>query len=278
MRELSSGIFLENGYPGVWVAAVSGAGGMVLIDSPLRTEDAREWLRTLESRGTPRYVVLLDYHPDRVLGARELDLPIVAHDLARQVMSSWPDTFKGGLSPVGSEADRLKRVAGMHEMVPELTFSDEMKLVLGEREVILRHAPGPTPASICALVAKPRLAFIGDLVTLNEPPFLSDAELGAWQGTLDWLRSLAQQRYGLLSSRDGKVSPEEIARMAAWLKRLSARLTKMAQQDQPSESIGRLAVGLLDGFRVPAARREQALLRLRVGLEKLYSRIRSEAF
>ncbi len=278
MRELSSGIFLENRYPGVRVAAISGAAGMVLIDSPLRGEDAREWLSTLVSRGTPRYVVLLDYHPDRVLGAREFDLPIVAHDLARQVMSCWPDTFKGSLSPVGSEADGLRRVAGMHETVPELTFTEEMKLVLGELEVSLRHAPGPTPASICALVAKPRLAFIGDLVSLDEPPFLSDADLEAWQGTLDWLRRLAQQRYSLISSRDGRVSPEEVARMAAWLKRLSTRLTKMAQQDQPSEVIGRVAAGLLDGFGVPATRREQALLRLRVGLEKLYSRLRSEAY
>lgn len=277
MRELSSGIFLEDRWPGVQVAAVGGTAGMVLIDSPLRAEDAREWRSALEARGTPRYVVLLDYHPDRVLGAREFNLPIVAHDLVRQVISSWPDTFKGNLSPVGSEADCLKRVAGMHEIVPELTFSEELKLILGEWEVVLRHAPGPTPASICALVDKPPLAFIGDLVSLDEPPFLSDADLDAWQSTLDWLRRLAQQGYSLISSRDGRVSAEELARMAAWLKRLSARLAKMAQQDQPSEAIGRVAAGLLDGFRVSAPRREQALLRLRVGLEKLYSRIRPEA-
>lgn len=277
MRELSSGIFLENRYPGVSVAAVGGAGGMVLIDSPLRAEDAREWLSTLRTKGAPRYLVLLDYHPDRVLGARELDLPIVAHDIARQVMSSWPDTFKGSLSPVGSEADQLKRVAGMHDLVPELTFTAEMKLVLGDREVVLRHTPGPSPASICVLVARPRLAFIGDLVSLNEPPFLSEARLEAWQETLDGLRRLVQQGYKLISSRDGRVTPEEVTRMAAWLKRLSTRLTKMAEQEQPGEALGRMAASLLEGFHVPAARREQALLRLRVGLEKLYDRIRSEA-
>ncbi len=277
MRELLSGIFLENRYPGVPVAAVSGASGMVLIDSPLRAEDAREWLSLLGTRGTPRYLVLLDYHPDRVLGARELDLPIVAHDIVRQVMSSWPDTFKGSLSPLGSEADRVKRVAGMHDLVPEVTFTEEMKLVLGDREVVLRHAPGPTPASICVLVARPSLAFIGDLVCLHEPPFVGDARLEAWLETLDWLRRLGQQRCRLISSRDGKVSVEDVARMAAWLRRLSTRLTKMAQQEQPGEAIARMSASLLEGFRVPAARREQALLRLRVGLEKLYSRIRSEA-
>lgn len=277
MRELLSGIFVENRYPGVLVAAVSGASGVVLIDSPLRGEDAREWLSAVRTKGPPRYLVLLDYHPDRVLGARELDLPIVAHDIARQVMASWPDTFKGSLSPVGSETDRLKRVAGVHDLVPELTFTEEMKLLLEDREVVLRHAPGPTPASICVLVPRSRLAFIGDLVSLGEPPFLSDARLEAWVETLDGLRRLAQQGYKLISSRDGRIAPDGVTRMAAWLKRLSTRLSKMAEQEQADEAISRMALSLLEGFRVPAARRDQALLRLRVGLENLHRQFRSEA-
>ena len=43
----------------------------------------------------------------RVLGARGLDLPILAHDETRLVMNAWPDTFKGGARPIGAEADRL---------------------------------------------------------------------------------------------------------------------------------------------------------------------------
>ncbi|MEW6566686.1 MAG: MBL fold metallo-hydrolase [Chloroflexota bacterium] len=254
---------------------MAGSAGLLLIDSPIRTEDGREWLSALASQGHPRYLVLLDYHPDRVLGARAFDVPILAHDLARQIMSTWPDTYKGGLAPLGAEADRLKRVTGVREAIPELTFSDELRLLLGDREVLLHHSPGPTPASISVLVPESRLAFIGDIVGLDEPPFLGEADLQAWLESLDWLKRLSQQRYRLISSRDGKVSAEGISAMARFLTRVAGRLRKLAQENQPATAAAHLAASLLTGFHLPAARKEQALLRLQVGLTRLYSRFQS---
>ena len=51
MREIVQGVFLEDRYPGVILGAVAADGGGLLIDTPLRIEDGREWLRGL---GGPR--------------------------------------------------------------------------------------------------------------------------------------------------------------------------------------------------------------------------------
>src|SRR3990172_3804709 len=114
MREVTSGIYWETKYPGVRVGAVAGDDGLLLVDSPILTHD------------TPAY------HPARVLGAPPLALPLIAHDITRQVISGWPDTFKGSAAPIGAEADRLKRITGVRKAIPELSFSDAMVLHLGD--------------------------------------------------------------------------------------------------------------------------------------------------
>ena len=273
MRELGTGILLENKYPGVRLGAVVTSDGLLLIDSPIRIEDGREWLAALGPRGRARYLAALDYHPDRVLGARGLDLPIVAHDGTRQVMSNWSDTFKGNTAPIGAEADRLKRITGVRRAIPELTFSHEMLIHLGDEEIHLRHRPGPTPASIWVEVPSHRVIFIGDTVSVAEPPYLGEADLEAWQDTLEGLRQLTLHKVTLISARDGVVRAEDVAAMVRFLRKIHGRLERLAAKGLPVEAAAGPARSLLEGFRVPTSRRDQALLRLQTGLVRLYGRV-----
>jgi cyclase len=272
MRELGSGILLENKYPGVRLGALVTSDGLLLIDSPIRIEDGREWLAALGPRGRARYLAALDYHPDRVLGARGLDLPIVAHDVTRQVMSNWSDTFKGNAAPIGAEADRLKRITGVRKAIPELTFSHEMRIHLGDEEIIMQHRPGPTPGSIWVEVPSHRVIFIGDAVCLDEPPYLGEADLEAWQETLEGLRQRTLRKVTLVSARDGVVGADDIVAMIRFLRKIPGRLERLAAKGQPVEAAAGPARSLLEGFRVPASRRDQALLRLQAGLMRLYDR------
>jgi len=273
MREVTSGVFWETKFLGVRVGAVAGDDGMLLVDCPIRAEDSREWLATLADLGRPRYLAALDYHPDRVLGARTLDLPLIAHDLTRQVIGGWPDTFKGNTAPIGAEADRLKRVTGVRKAIPELTFSDFMVLHMGAREVVLQHHPGPTAGSIWVEIPEARLAFIGDAVMLSEPPYLGEADPESWLATLEAARKPPYDRYTLLPSKEARVRGDEIAAMIRFLRKIINRLERLGSKGASAEAAAASASSLLDGFRLSAARREQALLRLQTGLARLYTRI-----
>jgi glyoxylase-like metal-dependent hydrolase (beta-lactamase superfamily II) len=273
MREVTTGIYWETKFPGVRVGAVAGDGALLLVDCPIRVEDGREWLATLAEVGRPRYLAALDYHPDRVLGARSLDLPLVAHDFTRQVIGGWPDTFKGNTAPIGAEADRLKRVTGVRKAIPELTFSDLMVLHLGTREVALQHRPGPTAGSIWVEIPDARVAFIGDAVMLAEPPYLGEADPEAWLATLEMARKPPYDRYTLLPSKDNRVRGDEIAGMIRFLRKVIGRMERLASRGAAAEAAAAAAGSLLDGFRLTSARREQALLRLQTGLARLYARV-----
>jgi hypothetical protein len=47
MQQIERGIYFENSYPGVTVGAILLPLGTILIDAPLRPEDARNWLNLL---------------------------------------------------------------------------------------------------------------------------------------------------------------------------------------------------------------------------------------
>ena len=273
MRRITPGVYLETKYPSVQLGIIVTDEGLLLIDSPPRVEDGRNWLATLEDYGEPRYLALLDSHPDRVLGARIFDLPLVAHDWTRQLMSNWSDIFKGGARPIGAEADHLKRITGVHNAVPDLTFSECIILHLGDREVHLWHRPGPTPGSIWVVLPAAKVAFIGDAVTVAEPPFLGEADIEAWINTLDDLRSSHMRAYKLISSRDGLVKREDVNDMARFLRKIPWRLERLSVKGAPPEAAANYAAQLLEGFKIPSARRDHVLLRLRAGLTRLYSRL-----
>ncbi|HET7011513.1 MAG TPA: MBL fold metallo-hydrolase [Anaerolineales bacterium] len=271
MREVVQGVFLEDRYPGVILGAAAADGDVLLIDTPLRIEDGREWLGELGLRGRPRMVVLLDQHPDRVLGARGLDLAVIAHQATREAIAAWPDVYKPPM-PMGAESDRLRRVAGIHRAVPHIAFTDTLTLMLGNTPVELWHRPGPTPGAIWVVLPAKRTIFVGDLVSLREPPYLGEADIDAWLESLHELRGAAFRKYRILSSRDGQVRGEAFSAMASFLRKVDGRLTRLQARGEPPEATAKLALQLARNYRVGSARKEAVAQRLRSGLATLYLR------
>lgn len=268
MRELVKGVFVQDQYPGVRLGAVVVEGSALLIDSPLRIEDGRDWLAEIGARA--KYLVLLDDHPDRVYGARGLDLPSVAQREAREAIATWPDTMRAGGLLQGAEVDRLKRVSGLTRAVPHIGFEDDLRLYLGDSILEVHHRPGPRPGSSWVVVPWARVVFIGDAIWLREPPYVGEADLDAWLETLATLRSTAFARYKIVSARDGLVARPAIAKMASFLRKVAHRMERLQDQGEDPSAAADLAPQLLKGFRVPAGRREQALERMRAGLTRLY--------
>jgi glyoxylase-like metal-dependent hydrolase (beta-lactamase superfamily II) len=273
MRRIVPGVYLENIYIGTCLGNIVTNGGLFLIDAPARIEDWRDWRTMLGDYGEPRYLALLDSHQDRALGARNTDLPRVAHDWTLQTMSNWSDTFKGGARPIGAETDDLKRIAGVRKAVPECTFSDQMIIHLGERDIHLWHRPGPTPGSIWVVLPKEKVAFIGDTVTVAEPPYIGKADIDAWLNTLEDLRGLSTSSYKLVSSRDGVIKHKDINAMARFLRKISLRLERLGKEGEPLEMASKFARNLMKSYKISSARRGRVLLRLQVGFTRLYNRL-----
>lgn len=276
MRKLATGVYCESRYAGVDVGLVVSKDDLFLVDCPLRVEDAKDWLNAASERGRARYLALLDAHPDRVLGSRIFDGPLLAHDHALAEIREWSDTFKGNQHPIGAESDRLKRVTGIHRAVPDLSFSQAVDINLNGLALRLEHHPGPQAGSIWVLIPSAGIVFVGDCVTLSEPPYLGAADVASWHECLDVLRTSAMKGYTVVSAYGGPAKREDINAMARFLRKVESRMEKLERARTPEAEVDSYAEDLLSDFPHPAARLEAFHLRLREGLLDLLEHTRAE--
>lgn len=273
MRKLARHVFLENEYVGVHVGLISVDDSLLLVDAPLLVDEAREWLEVISGKGRPRYLAFLDSHPDRVLGAINYDIPIIAQYGTMDEMRGWSDTFKGGAQPIGADADQFKRIVGVQKVVPDLAFSNEMSLYLNELELTFLHRPGPRDGSMWLLIPSAKAVFVGDFVTVSQPPYFGAADIDRWLKGLDNLRDSPLRDYKIISSRDGLVKRDDINNMARFLRKIPLRLKDLTGGEGDEEIARKHASALLKSYALPAVYEDIAHLRLTSSLIDLHSRL-----
>jgi glyoxylase-like metal-dependent hydrolase (beta-lactamase superfamily II) len=274
MQAIGNGIFYNDKYPGVTLGAIIMPRGTLMIDAPLRAEDARTWKSVLlaQSRGTYRLLANLDAHIDRTLGARHLDCTILAQKNVLTTFENRSAVFKG--HPVGSSAEweNYPEVSGTRWSIPSLTFSDHLNLHWGENEIILEHHPGPTSGSAWVIVPAEKVVFIGDAIVLDQPPFLDLADLPSWINSVSELRSPRYRDYTIISGRGGPISIEYVREQHEQLKSLYKRLETLASKGGKPEETAFMINPFLKKLNYSAALHEPYEQRLRYGLDHYYRR------
>lgn len=272
MQQINHGIFFEDSYPGVTVGAIVLPQGTILIDAPLRTEDARTWLNLLYGHGgkNNRVLVNLDAHPDRSLGARSMECTIIAHQKTAQVFRGRPSIFKGQNAESGSEWETYDEMVGTRWALPDITFTQRLTIHWGEPDVILDHHPGAAPGSVWVVVPASKVVFVGDVVLPNQPLFLTNADIPAWIDTLDKLL-LSYRDYKIVSGRGGIVPVDMVVMQQKHLKHILKGLERLAKRNASANSVEDLIAGLLNDFNFATEMRETYVHRYRHGLYQYYS-------
>lgn len=273
MRKIKKNVFLENRFSGVQLGLIVTDDGLLLIDSPIRLEDGRAWINQVSEFGEPHYTVLLDHHPDRVVGARDLGMPIIGHRYTREHLGSKSDSFKGSAHPIGAETDRLKRITGVSRSIPDLTFLRKLKVRMGGSEIEVWHRPGPTPGASWVVSHEYKVVFIGDAVWISEPPYIGQANLGNWLTSLDKLRSAKLNSYQLISSREGPIKRDDINEMARLVRKFQIRVERFSKKEDPEPIIEKATDEIMRGFKLNDNRADVALFRVRTGFDDLYKQL-----
>ncbi|HUV28310.1 MAG TPA: MBL fold metallo-hydrolase [Anaerolineales bacterium] len=272
MHQIAPGIYIEDAFAGVTLGALIQPHGTVMVDAPLRAEDARAWRSSLTnlSIGSNRILVNLDAHLDRTLGSRALDSTIIAHASTAQVFRNRPSVFKGHSTDSGAEWEVSNDVFGTRWAVPDITFSDRLYLHWGGPDVILEHHPGPTLGSIWVLIPSAEVVFVGDTILNDQPPFLASANLPAWIESLELLKSSFKQ-FTIVSGRGGLDGKDSIHSQLNILKKILRGLNQLAKKDAPPEMTEGLISDLISMMSLPADRRKHYIQRLRHGLYYYYT-------
>jgi len=280
MQSVAPGIYYESNYPGVTLGAVIMPRGTLMIDAPLRPEDARTWRSVLltQSRGTHRLLLNLDGHPDRTLGVRYMDCTVVAQKNVLETFNNRTSVFKGQPAGSGAEWEHYPEISGTRWMFPNLTFSDRMVLHWDsdhsddDKEIIIEYHPGPSDGAAWVIIPSEKVVFIGDAILLDQPPFLEMSHLPSWINSLSVLRSPRYRNYTIISGRGGPVSIEYVREQHELLKSLQKRLETYAEKASEFENVDKTIHAYLQKLNYPPALHNIYTQRLRYGLECYFQR------
>jgi glyoxylase-like metal-dependent hydrolase (beta-lactamase superfamily II) len=274
MQSIAEGIFYEDNYPGVTLGAIILPRGTLMIDAPLRAEDARTWRSVLltQSRGTHRLLVNLDAHTDRTIGIRHMDCTIIAQRNVLETYENRTTVFKGQPLGSSSEWENYPEISGTRWLLPNFTYSDQMSLHWSDIEIIIEHHPGPEPGSSWVIVPSKKVVFVGDTILVDQPPYLAKGNLHQWIEAISELRTPRYRDYIIVSGRGGPVNIEYVREQHELFKSLHKRLETLSEKGSSPHETEKLIDSCLDKLSFPAALRESYEQRLRFGLEHYYLR------
>lgn len=272
MKRIEDGIYYETSYPGVTLGAIFGSRATILIDAPLRAEDARSWLASFLNfeKSTSRILVNLDAHPDRTLGNRHMECTIVMHQRTAQVFRSRPSIFKGQVADTGAEWETFDEVLGIRWAGADITYTQSVDLFFGD-EVKFEYHPGPSAGTTWVNIPSAKVIFIGDTVLPNQPPFLANADLPVWFDTLSEL-SNSYRDYKIVCGRAGLITLDDVSNQQKHLKKIMRGLERLAKRNASPESIDGLIVNLLADLDFPAKLKGLYTNRYKHGLYQYYAR------
>ncbi|WP_326658228.1 MBL fold metallo-hydrolase [Streptomyces sp. NBC_00385] len=253
-EEIADGVFAYIQPEGGWCVSnsgvVRGSTRSVVVDTAA-TVQRSERLRAEVERiaGTRRATVVNTHmHGDHTFGNCVFapESTFVSHENARRDMARadlgltrlWPDVKWGDV-----------RVT-----LPQITFSDRLKLHTGDTVVELTHlGPAHTTGDIVAWLPEQKVLFCGDIVMNGATPFCL---MGSVEGSLRAIRRLKELGPATVVPGHGPVCGPEVlddcARYLLWVQRLA--------EDALSQGVGPLEAarstglgewaGLLDSERI----------------------------
>lgn len=272
MQKLAGNTYVESSYAGVAVGAVVTKAGIICIDTPTRPSDARAWREKIGSL-SPKpilYVINTDHQRDRVLGNQWFDAPVIAHDWVGERIRLYPEIVKSGGFDGGVDYELMRELAGVRVIPPQVTFSDELTLFKGDREIIVRHMPGASPGASWVLLPESGIVFTGDSVVMGTHPHLAETDFDAWLENLDELRKARFPAKTIVPGRGKATDKAGVKHTQDYLKAARRRLEPIIKNNRSRMELVTVAAELVKQFPVPDAQRDAVSRRVRTELERWY--------
>lgn len=186
LQELAPGVFV---FPHRHVdgknAIVFGSSAALAIDACLHAEEGDAMASFIRERERSADLLAVTHgHPDHILGSRAFrGGEMVAHAHHETLLQHVVARHS---ARTGKDPEEI--LAGIAR--PTSTFSEERRIDLGDREVLMFHSPGHTPDSACLYLADQRVLVGGDTVVTGILPAFTDGDSRLLESTLHRISKL----------------------------------------------------------------------------------------
>ncbi|MGB3716591.1 MAG: MBL fold metallo-hydrolase, partial [Candidatus Promineifilaceae bacterium] len=228
----------------------------------------------------PRFIILTDCNGDRLLNTRWLNAPLVMHqhaadqlgELKRRYPQEWLNSLSARNPAAGKElsSSPIDRVS--------ISFSTEMKIVADGLTIVLRHEPGPTPASSWILIPERKILFAGDSIVVGTHPLLADMHSGQWIDSLHRLTALGDAIDVIVPGRGPLCDARSATPILEYLLQIRALVQEHLDAGKMQESLLDYADDLIDYFPVGSLPVEWIKDQIVRGLERVYQELKVEDY
>ncbi len=286
-QEIAPGVFINTHYRGCTPGFIHTEEGIILIDAPLIPEQAKDWRQQVEEEypGAPfLYLVNTDHHRGHALGNQYfLPVHVIAHERAHKEMSGYTENFKDRVrNSFKREPEIQAQLDNIIIVPPDMTFTNRAHLLHGERDVELIFVGGHTAATCIVLLREESVCFVGDIIWVDQHPYMAQADSLQWLAALQFIRELDVELlvpgHGPICSPDAKVSGEEaIKKVEEYIEFLRGRVRDYYLEGRTkNEAKSGLVSEMVGLFKVPPERKAKIESQIKSGINRVYREIQTE--
>ncbi len=189
MKQLTKNVYIETEQRGSNHGIVTTSDGIVLIDGPHKPSDTLRLKADIERRGRLRYILNTEPHGDHWTSNAYFDAPVVAHEGVRtRILGTNIGEHVARVATFGPDEPEL--LEGYRPNAPVITFTDEMRLHVGNTTFRMVSMPGHTPYQAAVVVEEEGVVFTSDNIFCKVHTWLQEADPERWMVALDSLRQL----------------------------------------------------------------------------------------
>lgn len=284
MNQIAEKIYVETNYPGVNVGTIVTRKGLICIDTPSFPRDARNWSTRVHQIHpyAVEYLVLSDFHGDRILNSRWLNAAIITHQITEEKLNSYDKRYPQSLldSLIARNPDCGRELTSSPVEQPALSFEHDLTIGYGRRMITLLHRPGPTSATIWVHLPNDGVLFTSDSVVSQQHPLLAQANSRQWLDSLNEL--LHDPRFAgvetIIPGRGPAGDLSSVFPIIDYLNEMRQTVHAHLQAGNPREQVspGNIA-RFLHQFPLNQWPRDWVEKQIRLSLEHLYDELKSEA-
>ncbi|HID33548.1 MAG TPA: MBL fold metallo-hydrolase [Anaerolineae bacterium] len=277
MFELAPGVYAETSFYNSNTGFMITSEGVICFDTPMIPNEAKAWRQTIDetSGGMPiRYVIITDHHRGHCLGSQWLSDLVIAHELAWKHMRNYGENFKQRVRDSFKKFPEIRaQFSDLRIVVPKITFQDRLTIVRGNRVVQVIHVKGHTPATSIIWLPKERVLFAGDIVWLDQHPFMTQANSAEWLEALHLIKKL-NPKY-IVPGHGPICSVNELDYLIEYLTFLRQRTKNLFDAGLTKQEVATLLTPeMRPWFPIPAKRSSKIESQIRSGIGRVYDEFR----
>jgi glyoxylase-like metal-dependent hydrolase (beta-lactamase superfamily II) len=214
VQKLANGVWalihINGGYAICNAGIIDLGDGVLVFDPFMSPEPAQEIKKAaLALTGHPiKWVVNSHFHNDHIGGNQVFEnVQIISTERTRELIAKFqPEEIASDKKEIPDELEEYKMDLGYNEalvrvddtlrvVLPDLTFTDQLIIHGTKRSVyLLTYGEGHTESDAFLWLPNEKIAFLGDLIFIQNQPCIGDGNMDHWTNYLDSILRLGPKK------------------------------------------------------------------------------------